>query len=128
MTSTEENKLQAILEKHGLVRDVEHDQFPHPVSAMALGLPVPQSVGGDKERHILGVTIVRLYEKGVYEAKRQAIRDARANGQRDAKFDIEGYVSEGRAYCSEVEKQFSRKTGRIKATGRAVQKFLNSLA
>ena len=128
MASTAEKKLQAVLEKHGLVRDVEHDQFPYPVSVMALGLPVPQSVGGDKERHILGVTIVRLYEKGVYEAKRQAVRDAHANGQKDAKFDIEGYVSEGMAYCSEVEKQFSRKTGRNKATGRAVQNFLKSLA
>jgi len=119
--STQEKNLMDALDKYGLVRDIRYETFSYPISGRALGIPVPESIQEGKERHYIGMTVVRLYEKGVYAAKKEAAK-------KGSHFNIEGYVSEGRAYCSEVEPHFSRKAGRIRATGRALQNFLATLA
>lgn len=101
MKQQEKILMQRIAE-YGLVRDVVHKIYDTSV------------VHG--EILIKGETKVYLYEKKVFDEKKRKRDDS-----------VEGYVSFGVAYCSNREHNFSRRQGRLVATGRAVKAFERTL-
>lgn len=114
---SQEMKLIEKLDKYGLVRVIKHEKFEMPIHQEAFGMTLPKHMHESKANHIIAMTTIFLYEKDVWVAKRKARND-----------DTEGYVSIGRAYCSEMEKHHSRAKGRLIATGRALKNFETTFA
>ncbi|KKW11747.1 MAG: hypothetical protein UY48_C0013G0028 [Candidatus Gottesmanbacteria bacterium GW2011_GWB1_49_7] len=114
------------IEAAGLVCDVVHEVFD-----------TARTFGGDKHgdilnydksierfqdgkrilikhpRHYLGITWVRLYTKAQWKA----------NYRKEGGRFLGGFVAEGRANCSELEKHYSKRKGRLIATGRALKDY-----
>jgi len=128
----QEKMLVDIIKERGLVHDVEHcidDKTniektielleyatknwndPSAISSVdeAIGF-CKKHINGDNQK-TLGITIVRLYKKDDWYAK----KNAKDYNNKD------GCVGIGVAYCSLSERHFSKRKGRIIAIGRALQ-------
>lgn len=121
------------LEKLGLVRHMNYNVFTKPViktvwkdgesKLIEVRVPDPQPVSGYVGNyHIIAETIVELYDKKSFESLVQQRKDGKI---KEHPRDLLKPVGIGVARCSSKD-QYDKRVGRLKATNRAIQSFINS--